>query len=81
MNANPWFQVALFLAILFALSWPLSRWIDGVLDGRLAARWRWMNATERGLLRLVGSDANEDIPSWRYAGAVVVVNLVGLNAV
>jgi K+-transporting ATPase ATPase A chain len=81
MNANPWFQVALFLAILFALSWPLSRWIDGVLDGRLAARWRWMNATERGLLRLVGSDANEDMPWWRYAGAVVVFNVVGLIAV
>jgi K+-transporting ATPase ATPase A chain len=81
MNANPWFQVALFLAVLFALAWPLSRWIDGVLDGRLATRWRWMCVTERGLLRLVGSDANEDMPWWRYAGAVVVFNVVGLVAV
>ncbi len=81
MNANPWFQVALFLAVLMALAWPLGRWIDGVLDGRFAARWRWMNATERGLLRLVGSDANEDMPWWRYAGAIVVFNVVGLVAV
>ncbi|MBN8713350.1 MAG: potassium-transporting ATPase subunit KdpA [Xanthomonadales bacterium] len=81
MNANPWFQVALFLAVLFALAWPLSRWIDGVLEGRLATRWRWMDVTERGLLRLVGSGANEDMPWWRYAGAVVAFNVVGLVAV
>lgn len=81
MNANPWFQVALFLAVLFVLAWPLSRWIDDVLDGRLATRWRWIDVTERGLLRLVGSDANEDMPWWRYAGAVVAFNVVGLVAV
>jgi len=81
MNANPWFQVALFLAILFALAWPLGRWIDGVFDGRFVTRWRWMGVIERRLLRAVGSDAAEDMPWWRYAGAIVVFNVVGLVAV
>lgn len=78
MNANPWFQVALFLAILFALAWPLGRWVDGVLDGRFSARWRWMGVTERGLLRVAGKGAIEDMPWWRYAGAIIVFNLIGV---
>jgi K+-transporting ATPase ATPase A chain len=81
MNANPWFQVALFLALLFALSWPLGRWIDAVFDGRLAARWRWMRAVEQGLLRVAGQGAAEGMPWWRYAGAIVLFNGVGLIAV
>ena len=47
MNANPWFQLALYLAMLFLLAWPLGRWIDGVLAGRMAERWRWTGAIER----------------------------------
>jgi K+-transporting ATPase A subunit len=36
MNANPWMQLILFLAVLFALAWPLARWCDAVFSGRLA---------------------------------------------
>jgi len=34
MNANPWVQLALFLALLFPLAWALARWLDGVFSGR-----------------------------------------------
>ncbi|HJU25940.1 MAG TPA: hypothetical protein VJ722_04625 [Rhodanobacteraceae bacterium] len=66
MNANPWFQVAIYLAILFALAWPLARWIEGVLEGRMAARWRWMNAIDRALLSTSSSSIT---PAPRDAGA------------
>jgi len=78
MNANPWFQVAIYLAILFALAWPLARWIEGVLEGRLAKRWRWMGAIDRTLLRLAGAQSGEDMPWWRYAVAIVLFNLIGV---
>ena len=77
MNADPWIQVAVYLAILFALAWPLARWIESVLEGRLAKRWRWMGAIDRALLRAAGSHAGEDMPWWRYAAAIVVFNLLG----
>ncbi len=76
MNANPWLQLALYLIALFALAWPLGKWLQRVFDGSLAARWRWMAATERGLLRLIGA-AQDDMPWWRYAGAIVAFNLIG----
>jgi K+-transporting ATPase ATPase A chain len=81
MNANPWFQVALYLATLLLLAWPLGKWIDAVLAGRVAERWRWMDALDRALLRLAGAKADEDMPWWRYAGAIVLFNLIGVLVV
>jgi len=77
MNTNPWFQGALYLAILFVLAWPFGRWIEGVLEGRVAARWHWISAVDRGLLRVAGARADEDMPWWRYAIAVVIFNVIG----
>ncbi|HWG10035.1 MAG TPA: potassium-transporting ATPase subunit KdpA [Rhodanobacteraceae bacterium] len=77
MNANPWIQLVIYLAVLFALAWPLGRWIESVLEGRIAGRWRWMRAIDGGLLRIAGSDAHEDMPWWRYAIAIVLFNLLG----
>ncbi len=81
MNANPWFQVALYLVVLLLLAWPLGKWIDAVLAGRLAERWHWMGALDRTLLRLASAKADEDMPWWRYAGAIVVFNLIGVLVV
>ncbi len=81
MNDNSWIQLALYLIVLFALAWPLGRWLQGVFDGSLAARWRWMAASERALLRLAGCASDEDMPWWRYAGAIVAFNLIGALAV
>src|SRR5579885_1600972 len=81
MNANPWVQLALYLVVLFALAWPLGRWLQIVFDGSLAARWRWMDAIECALLRFVVRDSTDDMPWWRYAGAIVAFNLVGALAV
>jgi K+-transporting ATPase ATPase A chain len=80
MNANPWVQLAIFLALLFALAWPLARWCDLVFSGRLAERARWVGGVERLALRLIGSVPDEDMPWWRYALSIIAFNVVGLAA-
>jgi len=81
MNASPWVQLALYLVVLFALAWPLGRWLQGVFDGSFAERWHWMGVVERGLLRTAGARSDEDMPWWRYAGAVIAFNLIGVLVV
>ena len=36
MSTGAWLQLAVFLALLLALAWPLARWIDAVMGGRFA---------------------------------------------
>ena len=36
MSAGAWSLLALFLAALLALAWPLGRWIHTVMDGGFA---------------------------------------------
>jgi len=78
MNANPWVQLGLFLAVLFALAWPLGRWCDAVFSGHLADRWYPVRRFESGWMRLIGSRADEDMPWWRYALAILLFNGIGL---
>ncbi|WP_028447046.1 potassium-transporting ATPase subunit KdpA [Chitinimonas koreensis] len=81
MNASPILQLGLFLVVLFALAWPLGRYLTAVLDGRLSTRFAWLGAIERGVCRLIGADPAEDMPWWRYAIAIVLFNLCGVLAV
>jgi len=81
MNASPWVQLVLFLIALFALAWPLGRWLQGVFDGSFAERWHWMGMVERGLLRTAGARSAEEMPWWRYASAMIAFNLTGVLAV
>ncbi len=80
MNAydNPWVALALYLALLLALSWPLAQWCDAVFSGRLAQRWRPLGSLESSWLRLLGSRADEDMSWRRYAVAIVLFNGIGL---
>jgi K+-transporting ATPase ATPase A chain len=87
MNASPWGQVGLFLAVLLTLAWPLGRYLAHVFDGGeggaglLARRFAWLGRCERVLCRLIGADPEEDMPWWRYALAIVLFNLLGVLAV
>lgn len=81
MNHAAILQVGLFLAVLLALAWPLSNYCAALFDGRLAARWRWLDAVERGVCRLAGADADQDMHWSRYASALLVFNVIGLLAV
>ncbi|SMF17268.1 potassium-transporting ATPase subunit KdpA [Pseudogulbenkiania subflava] len=81
MNASPFWQLGLYLAVLLALAWPLGRYLAHVLDGRLSSRYAWLGRFERGVCRLIGSDPNEDMPWWRYATAILLFNIAGVIAV
>ncbi|QRQ85916.1 potassium-transporting ATPase subunit KdpA [Cupriavidus oxalaticus] len=81
MNTSPFIQLGLYLVALFALAWPLGRYLTAVMDGRLSVRYRWLGAFERGICRSIGTSADEDMPWWRYATAIVLFNLLGVIAV
>ncbi|MFJ1254856.1 potassium-transporting ATPase subunit KdpA [Cupriavidus sp. CuC1] len=81
MNSSPFIQLGLYLVALFALALPLGRYLTAVMDGRLSARHGWLNALERGICKLIGTSADEDMPWWRYAAAIVLFNFLGVIAV
>ncbi|QDQ28892.1 potassium-transporting ATPase subunit KdpA [Chitinimonas arctica] len=81
MNHSAVLQTGLYLLVLFALAWPLGRYLAELMEGRLAARFHWMGKVDRGLMKLIGAAADEEMPWWRYAVAIVLFNLVGVVAV
>ena len=81
MGTQAWMLLAVFLAVLLLLAWPLGTWLTAVAEGRLP---RWMTpfqAVERGLYRLAGVDASAGMGWRQYALALLVFNFLGLLAV
>jgi K+-transporting ATPase ATPase A chain len=75
MSALAWFMLALFLAVLAALAYPLAAYLArianplpiGGIFGRL----------ERALYRAAGVDAAQEMSWTRYAAAVLLFNTLG----
>jgi K+-transporting ATPase ATPase A chain len=78
MNASPIFQLGLYLLVLLTLAWPLGHYLAAVFDGMLAAKWGWMRRAEQRFCRLLGTDAGQDMAWGRYAGAILLFNLLGV---
>lgn len=77
MSAMAWLQLAVFLALLLALAWPLARAIDAVMAGRFALGQR----LEAPLWRLAGVRPERESGWLRYALGLLVFNGLGLLAV
>lgn len=77
MTSGGWIQLAAFLAVLLALSWPLARYIDAILSGRVG----WMQRLEAPLWQLLGVQANRESNAYRYALGLLVFNGLGVLAV
>lgn len=77
MNGAAWVQLAVFLALLLAIAWPLAAWIARVADGRFALGAR----LEAPLYRLAGVDAKSEQGWLRYALGLLLFNALGLLAV
>ena len=75
MTSLAWIHLALFLGLLLLLSWPLSRWLTKVAQGRLP---RWMQAVEGVFYRAAGVKPDEDMHWKRYALALLLFNFLGL---
>ena len=77
MSAGAWLQLAVFLALLLALAWPLARGIDAVMGGRFVLGRR----LESPLFKLAGVRADEETGWLRYALGLLVFNGLGVLAV
>ncbi|MDQ7746682.1 potassium-transporting ATPase subunit KdpA [Hydrogenophaga pseudoflava] len=77
MNTLAWLQLAVFLALLFALAWPLARAIDAVMAGRFALGRR----IEAPLWRLAGVRPERESGWLRYTLGLLLFNALGLLAV
>jgi K+-transporting ATPase ATPase A chain len=81
VTANALFQVALFFAVLTASAVPLGRWLAAVYEGRLGVVGRVLGPIERVLYRLAGTSPEAEMSWRRYAGAMLLFNLVGIVVV
>lgn len=77
MSTGAWLQLAVFMALLLALAWPLARWIDAVMAGRFALGRR----LEGPLFQLAGVRPDEETGWLRYALGLLVFNGLGVLAV
>jgi K+-transporting ATPase ATPase A chain len=68
MTANGWLQIALFSAIVLAITKPLGIYVLHVYDGT----YRWMRPVERAIYSLSGIDADEDQHWTRYAASLLI---------
>ena len=72
MTLNGWLQIALFSAIIFALTKPVGWYLARTYDGT----FQWLGALERGLYRAMGVDVAEDQHWTRYAAGMLLFSAV-----
>ena len=77
MTAPAWLLLAAFLAVLWALAVPLSRYLVRAIDGRLGPASR----AEGWLYRVCGIRPDEEMHWLRYALALLLFNLLGVAVV
>src|SRR5262245_41346613 len=81
MTANGFFQVALYVVVLTALTKPLGSYMARVFDGPPMLLDRLFRPVERLCYRLAGVDPEQGM-TWRtYAIAMLLFNLIGLLVV
>ena len=78
MSASSWSLLAVYLAVLLVLSWPLGRWIARLCAGDLP---RWMQAVESPLYKLAGTSPDKSMSWVGYAMALLAFNVLGVLAV
>lgn len=78
MTAIGWAQIALFSLILLALTKPLGSYMARVFSGELTTLDPVLGPLERGLYRLFGVDAREEMKWTTYALALLAFSVVSL---
>ncbi len=77
MNSSIFFQLGLFLVVLFILAIPLGSYIAGVMsDGECQAK-RWFGPVERFIYRISGVDQQAEMGWKTYAYAVILFSFLG----
>ncbi|MEI9927760.1 MAG: potassium-transporting ATPase subunit KdpA [Sphingomonas sp.] len=76
MTVEGWILIAVFVAVLLALTKPMGMWLFAVYEGRRTPLHAGLGPVERGFYRLAGIDPNAE-QSWRrYAVHMLVFNFV-----
>jgi len=81
MTGNGLLQIALYVAALLLLAWPLGIYMARVYEGR-PPRWaRFLGPLERFIYRVLRVRPDEETGWKRYAVAMLLFNLLGLVTV
>ena len=81
MSVHEVLSIAIFLAVLVALAWPLGSYMARVLEGQPTLLGRVFGPVERLFYRAAGVRADDEMTARGYAAAVLVFNLLGALAV
>ena len=79
MTIQAWTMLALFLAVLLALAYPLAGWLARLASPEPIAGP--VGRLERLLYRMAGVDPADDMPWTRYAIALLAFNALGVLVV
>src|SRR5271154_4407423 len=77
MTFNGWIQIAVFLAIIVALTRPLGGYLMRVAQGERQALTPALGWLERGFYRVAGVDPNEEQSWLTYAVGMLVFKAAG----
>ena len=78
MNASAFGLLAVYLAVLLALSWPVGMLLSRMISGKLPG---WVLRAEAPLYRLGGTSAGQSMNWSQYALALLAFNTLGVFAV
>ena len=81
MTGNALIQIGLYVLVLLLLTKPMGIWLTRVMQGDATWYTKPLRPLERGLYRLFGIDASEEMGWKHYAIALVLFNTLGVLAV
>jgi len=74
MTSSAWGLLALFLALLLVLAWPVGKFLAALCNERMP---RWMQRVEAPLYKLAGTKPEQSMHWLRYALALLAFNAIG----
>lgn len=74
MTLSGWALIALFVAILLALTKPMGLWLHALYEGRRTPLHAVLGPVERGFYKLAGIDPDQDMGWRQYALHMLVFN-------
>src|SRR5262249_36755613 len=81
VTAASWSLLAVYMAVLLGLAWPLGLYMAAVLEGRRTFLSPALGGLERLCYRVAGVDAAQEMTWRRYTVAALAFNFVGLLVV
>ena len=81
MSANAWLQIALFFAVLIALSVPLGSYMARVYSGEPVLLARLLGPLERAIYRIARTGPEDEMPWTRYAAAILAFSVLSFLVV